>query len=191
MGAFGKGGGRLDCQQTKRVDDVKIDASGASIRPADPRTTLLDSRARGFTLIEVLIVVAIIATLTAIAVPAYFEALEKAKISVCLSDIRSIESMVLTFASDTGDFPDSLDEVGAAHLRDPWGSHYRYLRIEGGSAPPGKLRKDHFVVPVNSDFDLYSMGPDRASRPPFTAKASRDDIVRTSNGGYVGPVSGY
>jgi general secretion pathway protein G len=46
-------------------------------------------------------------------------------------------------------------------------------------------------VPVNSDFDLYSMGPDGQSKPPFTAAASRDDIVRASNGGFIGPVSDF
>ena len=52
----------------------------------------------------------------------------------------------------------------------------------------GHRRKDHSLVPVNSDYDLYSMGPDGDSQAPFTAQASRDDIVRASNGGYIGPV---
>jgi len=47
------------------------------------------------------------------------------------------------------------------------------------------------MVPVNSDYDLYSMGSDGKSRPPFTARASLDDIVRASNGGYVGPVADF
>jgi general secretion pathway protein G len=47
------------------------------------------------------------------------------------------------------------------------------------------------LVPVNSDYDLYSMGPDGDSKPPFTAKASRDDIVRASNGSWIGPVSEF
>ena len=41
---------------------------------------------------------------------------------------------------------------------------------------------------MNSDYDLYSMGPDGESLPPFTASTSRDDLVRASNGGYIGPV---
>ena len=55
----------------------------------------------------------------------------------------------------------------------------------------GKPRKDHFLVPVNSDFDLYSMGEDGRSKPPFTAQASYDDIVRASDGKYVGLVSEF
>ena len=53
------------------------------------------------------------------------------------------------------------------------------------------MRKDHNLVPVNSDFDLYSMGKDEATNSTFTAKVSEDDIVRANNGGYVGLVSEY
>ena len=48
------------------------------------------------------------------------------------------------------------------------------------------MRKDRFLVPINSDFDLYSMGKDRISQIPLTAKASRDDIIRANDGAYIG-----
>ena len=57
--------------------------------------------------------------------------------------------------------------------------------------PQGKLRKDRFLVPVNSDYDLYSKGQDRKSSTPFTAKASQDDIVRANDGAYVGLASEF
>jgi len=47
------------------------------------------------------------------------------------------------------------------------------------------------MVPVNTDFDLYSMGKDGKSRAPFTAKASHDDIVRANDGKFIGLVSEY
>jgi len=53
------------------------------------------------------------------------------------------------------------------------------------------MHKDRSMVPVDSDFDFYSMGPAGQSRPPFTAKASRDDIVRAGDGGYFGKASEY
>ncbi len=53
------------------------------------------------------------------------------------------------------------------------------------------MRKDRFLVPLNSDFDLYSKGPDRKSVPPLTAEASRDDIIRANDGGYIGLASEY
>jgi len=46
-------------------------------------------------------------------------------------------------------------------------------------------------VPINSDFDLWSMGPDGKSVPPLTAKASRDDIVRANDGTFYGWASDY
>ena len=50
----------------------------------------------------------------------------------------------------------------------------------------GNQRKDHNLVPINSDFDLYSMGKDGASAPPLTAASSQDDIIRANNGEYYG-----
>ena len=50
----------------------------------------------------------------------------------------------------------------------------------------GQARKDHNLVPINSDFDLYSMGRDRQSAGPLTSGPSKDDIVRASDGGFIG-----
>jgi general secretion pathway protein G len=55
----------------------------------------------------------------------------------------------------------------------------------------GKARKDKFLVPINSDYDLYSDGQDGQSASPLTAKASQDDIVRAANGRYVGLASQF
>jgi general secretion pathway protein G len=56
----------------------------------------------------------------------------------------------------------------------------------GGGGGSVKPRKDRFLVPINSDYDLYSMGPDGQSNEPLTVPVSRDDIIRASNGAYVG-----
>jgi general secretion pathway protein G len=60
-----------------------------------------------------------------------------------------------------------------------------------GGGGGGQPRKDRFLVPINSDYDLYSMGPDGASTPPLTAKASHDDIIRASDGAYVGVAENF
>ena len=46
-------------------------------------------------------------------------------------------------------------------------------------------------MPINSDFDLYSTGPDGASVAPLTAEPSRDDIVRANDGAFIGLASEY
>lgn len=60
----------------------------------------------------------------------------------------------------------------------------------GGGGPPcggvGGARKDRFLVPINSDFDIYSMGRDGQTVAPLTAKKSHDDIIRASDGGFYG-----
>jgi general secretion pathway protein G len=143
----------------------------------------------GFTMIEILIVVAIIGTLAAIAVPNFMAYREKAKITQAIAEIKLIEKQIIDFVLENRRLPNSLGELQPSGCNDPWGRPYRYLPVSG--TPQGQLRKDRFLVPVNTDFDLYSMGPDGRSQPPFTANASRDDIVRASNGGYVGLASNY
>jgi general secretion pathway protein G len=144
---------------------------------------------RGFSLIELMIVIGILCTLAAIATPLLSSYLMRAKRIVAISDIRMIEKEISAFFINTGELPKTLMEIGLSDLKDPWGTPYQYLPVEG--TPKGNLRKDHFLVPVNTDYDLYSMGPDKDSMAPFTAKASRDDIVRANNGQFVGPVEAY
>jgi general secretion pathway protein G len=60
-----------------------------------------------------------------------------------------------------------------------------------GGCGSGNPRKDHFLHPINSDFDLYSMGKDGDSVAPLTAQKSRDDIIRANDGGYYGVASNF
>ena len=144
----------------------------------------------GFTLIELMICIAIVATLAAIAIPNYIGFRDRATTIAAINNLKKIESIIIIYNINFGQFPETLAQVNLNHMKDPWGNPYQYLRIDGGDTK-GKMRKDHSLVPVNSDFDLYSMGPDGKSQPPFTAKASRDDIVRAGDGGYFGKASEY
>jgi general secretion pathway protein G len=164
----------------------------AMIAKEDSLYSGLNKKVGGFTLIELMLCVSIIGVLCAIATPFYLSYRENARVAVAISDMKSIEAAIGNYAADYGQLPDSLAQIGMNGLLDPWQHPYRYLRIDGGDTKgKGKMRKDHFMVPVNTDFDLYSMGPDGKSQPPFTAKASQDDIVRAYNGGYYGKVSDF
>lgn len=145
----------------------------------------------GFTLVELILTVAILSIVSAIAVPAYKAYILEAEIGRAIKDIHQIEIMIIGYDAE-GTFPDSLDEVGAGNMLDPWGQPYAYLNIaDADKAAKGKVRKDKFLVPVNSDFDLYSIGPDGKTATAFTSKNSRDDVVRANNGGFVGLARDY
>jgi general secretion pathway protein G len=142
----------------------------------------------GFTLIELMLVVAIIATLAAIAIPSYRSYVDKAKISRAIMEIKTLE-LELTADELDGYLPASLAEIGRGNLRDPWGNPYQYQNFD--LVPQGHWRKDGFLVPINTTFDLWSMGPDGEGKGPIRSKHSRDDIIRANDGAYVGPASLY
>ena len=142
---------------------------------------------KAFTLVELLIVIAIILTLAALAIPKMTAALEQARIARAVADIRSLQTEIAQYEITNGQLPPTLAAIGRDTLLDPWRSPYVYLNFAAaGGGVRGQQRKDRFLVPINSTYDLYSMGKDGKSQPPLTARASWDDIVRANDGGFVG-----
>src|SRR5215472_3228435 len=143
-------------------------------------------KVNGFTVVELLITMAVILTLAALAVPNLMSALGQAKNAKAIGDINTIEDDIAEYqAPHNYALPDDLSQIGFANYPDPWGNPYQYLNhstMKGN----GQARKDRFLVPLNSDYDLYSMGPDGKSSPPITAHPSQDDIIRASDGSYIG-----
>jgi general secretion pathway protein G len=146
---------------------------------------------RGFTLVEGLLVVIILGILASIALPQLQRVRERAMIARAIGDVDALGWNIMEYEMAHGEFPSSLAAVGWGGALDPWGNPYQYLRIKGASGGLGQMRKDHFLVPINDDFDLYSMGPDGSSASALTAKISHDDIIRANNGGFVGVASSY
>jgi len=147
-------------------------------------------RSRGFTLVELLITIAIILTICAIAVPNLLAALEQARMAKAVSDIRAIGDEVEEYELVNNRYPTTLADINRDKFPDPWGNPYRYLNF-AGTKGKGAMRKDRFLVPINTFFDLYSMGKDGQSVPPLTAKVSRDDVIWANDGDYVGKASQF
>ncbi len=171
---------------------------GKSMRYTDFLDALLirgesQKRVRAFTLVELLIAVAILGTLSAIAVPAYNNYVKEARDSAAIADIRKIEGGIERFQAERGRPPNTLAEAGIPTPLDPWGRPYQYTRIAGLSEAErdAKCRWNKFEKPLNEDFDLYSMGKDGKTRPKTTHTNSYDDIIRANGGAYVGLASEY
>jgi len=143
---------------------------------------------RAFTLIEILLTVMALAILGAVAYPSYASHVKKVRVQAAVNDMRMIEAAMERYFSDHYSYPATLDEVRAG-LKDPWGQPYQYLRMS--DAKVGDVRKDRSLHPLNTDYDLYSMGPDGQTLTALTAKVSQDDVIRANNGAFYGLASDY
>ena len=146
-------------------------------------------RQRGLTLLELMVTVLLVGVLATIAIAAYGNWRDRARVAQAVTDIAAMGTRLELHWHDAREFPETLDEV-YPDARDPWGNKYQYLRLTDKSSK-GHARKDRSLVPINSHFDLYSMGPDGRSVSPLTAKASRDDIVWANDGKFVGKAEDF
>lgn len=71
----------------------------------------MKSRHGGFTLIELVVVLSIVALLLTIAAPRYFRSVEKTKETVLRSNLSITRDALDKFYGDTGRYPDGLDEL--------------------------------------------------------------------------------
>ena len=123
------------------------------------RNKKLNNRQRGFTLVELLLVLVILALIAGLVLPGIIGKAESAKAKASSSQISRISMSVESFYLDTGNTPSSLEElinepsgvtgwngpyIKNSLLKDPWGQPYMY-----------KVPGDH------GDFDIESYGADR------------------------------
>jgi len=184
---------QLKCKKTTARGCRQENRECSNSKPPFTRVLIQDINTNGFTLIEVLLVVAILATLLVVAMPGFNRMADRARISQASSDIALMGNKITDHFVDYGQYPETLEEIDFPKLHDPYGFTYEYLVIFGKKKNEikGKWRKDRFLVPLNYDFDLYSVGKDGKSQAPLTAKASHDDIIRANNGRFIDLASKY
>lgn len=113
---------------------------------------------KGFTLIEILIVVVIIGLIASLVAPNIMGKFERSKEEVAKAQVETLSSAIQSFMIDTGRCPASLEELIKSQdpkwrgpylskqeiPKDPWGRPYQY-KCPGEQGRP---------------FEVYSLGPD-------------------------------
>jgi general secretion pathway protein G len=135
-------------------------------------------------LIELMLALGALAVLLSIALPAYTAQRNKARVRTAGQQIAMMQMAIQAHRNDTGSYPATLAAAGLGSPKDPWGRAYQYYNVQANGT--GGARKDKALNPVNTDYDLYSLGADGLSARQLDSKDSLDDIVRANNGGFVG-----
>jgi type IV pilus assembly protein PilA len=88
---------------------------------------------KGFTLIELMIVVAIIGILAAIAIPAYQDYTIRAQVTEGLSLASGVKTGIAEYFAQNGKWPTTFSEIGGVNTKLPNGKYVSKIEIAGGS----------------------------------------------------------
>lgn len=147
--------------------------------------------ARGFTLVELAIALAIVGVLGALTASQYLAYIERVRVARAIIELKDISAQIDPIGFEGGALPNTLADVGLGGRKDPWGRAYIYFKIRGNPGALARSRRDQFLVPINSDYDLYSKGKDGSTNQVVTHPLSLDDVIRGNDGAFLGLAAKY
>ena len=147
------------------------------------------SCSRFFTLVEILLVIAVFTILFVISFKGLVESVRRTKNLRAFIELKQIQQMINLYYEDYRDYPPDLLTVELRNMKDPWGTLYQYQNYDLISN--GARRKDRNINPLNSAYDLWSNGKDQKTNKQINAFYARDDIIMASDGGFIGLASDY
>ncbi len=116
---------------------------------------------KGFTLLELLVVMVIIGLLASYVGPRYFSQIGKSEIKAARAQIDAIQKALEQYRMDTGRYPSNEQGLAALNVAPPneprWNGPYLAKKLP---SDPWDKPYQYRIPGRNGDFDLYSFGKD-------------------------------